>query len=101
MITETYKHKISYDLKKEFDDEINLTTNMMVRKKPISSLLTRDKSIKYTSPRLPRGSREFDTETESKPDMVAHAHDKSSRKAKAGGLSGGGQYGLYKQALPY
>lgn len=74
---------------------------MRVRKKHTSSLLTRDKSIKYTSPRLPHGTREFDTETEPKPDMVGHACDNSSQKAKAGRLNGGGQSDLYRQALPY
>lgn len=69
----------------------------MMRKKHTSSLLTRAKNIKYTPPRVPRGARGFDTET----DMVAHACDNSSWKAKAGGLSGGGQSGLYRQALPY
>lgn len=73
----------------------------MMRKKHTSSLLTRGKNIKYTPPRLPRGTRGFDTETEPKPDMVAHACDNSSWKAKAGGLSGGGQSGLYRQTLPY
>ena len=73
----------------------------MVRKKHTSSLLTRDKSIKYSSPRLPRDTWKFDTETEPKSDMVEHACDNSSQKAKAGGLSGGSQSVLYRQALPY